>query len=329
MKQLIFLLSLLFCLESFVKVDEINSSVIQSDFNTIVSKKESKPITKNSYPIWLDKSNLIIAKFKINGSVTANAFIETGFQNPTFDKSFVLKNKAKLKLKLIATHKISCNYLMSNTQNFAIYQIKSNLKINDQNFSKGILVYDLRKTGYMNADLAIPLIAMGDIIELNIAKGYVRKLDRTELESYSKGFSAFEMEGGRYELFSLQSKLQIYDSLGRKEELTTKLILDTGCGNEFVLSTNYPLIRDFLKKSDRMLLKDSSRIVNSGYKELHVLMPTKVLFNQFELKNAPIIAVKTFVNSGNATGFIGVNFFKQFDIIFDYEKKIVYLKHND
>jgi len=78
-----------------------------------------------------------------------------------------------------------------------------------------------------------------------------------------------------------------------------------------------------------MLLKDSSRIVNPGYKELHVLIPSKVLFNQFKLNDAPIIAVKSFVNSGYATSYIGVGFFKQFNIIFDYEKKIVYLKQND
>jgi hypothetical protein len=135
----------------------------------------------NIYPIYMDKTNHIRTIFLVNDSIKANVLLETGIQNPFLDDSFM----EKLNIHLKPSPKTASKYLLKVVKDS--YVSNDSVKINGTYF-RGLTSQDTKHMGD-SIDIVFPLIDLGDIVELNIGKGYMKKLNRNELDSnYLKGF---------------------------------------------------------------------------------------------------------------------------------------------
>ena len=307
-----------------------DNSNLQTNSDSITTK-DSLVLPKGAYPIWLDEGNRIIAKFLVNDSIEATAFIETGTQNTSFSESFI----RKLNMVLDSSITFTSNYAASQNERIR-YRTQDSIKINDRYFGKGVRV---RSSGGVNADMDIefPLVDFSEIVELNIKGGYLKKLDREELDSIclEENVFSFDMRGTRYEFFSIEAKLEVFDTLGIKEEIFGSFLLDTGSAMPVVIHLNSAEGRSFFQKTERMELRDTARIKNPGYPQLKVLETDKVrLFENICISNIDYIfgigsGLDNYFKRHNIIGLLGAPLYKDFIVIFDYDRKKLYLKPNN
>ena len=128
----------------------------------------------------------------------------------------------------------------------------------------------------------------------------------------------------------MNTELIIYDTLNSKETLKGNFLFDLGAGNAFMLNKNSKKVKKFVNKSDRMILKDTTRINTKGKNELSIIIPDKIKLNNIIIKNSYIVAMKynSTEKSDKYIGLIGNSFFKEFVTIFDYDNHKLYLKPN-
>jgi hypothetical protein len=119
--------------------------------------------------------------------------------------------------------------------------------------------------------------------------------------------------------------LEIFDSCGIAEKLSGNLLLDLGAANAFYLYSNYPEVEQFLERSKRMKLDESSYKTSSSLKNINVLVPEIVHFQNVEIFENHIVSI----NSGrteNYFGIIGIRFLENFETTIDFSGNILILK---
>ena len=122
--------------------------------------------------------------------------------------------------------------------------------------------------------------------------------------------------------------MEIFDSCGIAEKLSGNLLLDLGAANAFYLYSNYPEMEQFLERSKRMKLDESSYKTSSSLKNINVLVPEIVHFQNVEIFENHIVSIKLF-NSGrteNYFGIIGIRFLENFETTIDFSGNILILK---
>jgi hypothetical protein len=136
------------------------------------------------------------------------------------------------------------------------------------------------------------------------------------------------MKGSRYEYFSIETTLTVYDSMQTKEEISGRFQIDLGCSNAFMLDLRKPEVNRFFNFSGRMLIKDSARIHNPGYTKVKALEAKQVCVSQIICtEDIYIIGINGFASK--ELGYIGCRFFNKYIVIFDFERKKLYVKQGD
>jgi hypothetical protein len=102
-----------------------------------------------------------------------------------------------------------------------------------------------------------------------------------------------------------------------------------GAANALFINRDLEQVEDFLIKSDRMLLKDTTKFKPKPHTKLSIIMPNEFSIGDIFCKGEFIVAMKMFGgNSGKYSGIIGNRFFSHFIVAFDYENNKVYIKSN-
>jgi len=300
----------------------IYTLIIILNLNSLFAQSEKIPLEK--------RKGHLYSEWKLNNTITAKIFLESGFPIIIFNEQFLQKHLNELALKLEIPSEDEFVSTWNNAKKTKIkYHINDTLIINRLPQIINAVVIDFSEIpSWKDYDIVYPIADLKGIIEINIKEKYMRILDTL---NYIKNFNVYKMKidentKGLY----LNTELSVYDTLGGKEMIKGDFLFDLGAGNAFMLNKNLKKVQVFVEKSDRMILKDTTRINTKGKKELSIIIPDNIVLNNIRIQNSYVVAMK--YNSTKASdkyiGLIGTSFFKEFITIFDYDNKKLYLKSN-
>ncbi len=292
------------------------------NFNSLFAQSEKIPLEK--------RKGHLYSNWELNNKISADIFLESGFPIIIFNEQFV--NKHLKELNLIMNTPSDVKYVSTwndNSKHKILYQINDTLVINGKTQIIDAVVIDFSKiNAWKDYDIVYPISDLKGIIEINIKEKYMKILDTL---NYIEEFNAYNMKidentKGLY----LNTELSVYDTLGTKEMIKGGFLFDLGAGNAFMLNKNSEKVQVFVEKSDRMILKDTTRVNTKGKKELSIIIPDNIVLNNIRIKSSYVVAMKynSTKNSDKYIGLIGNSFFKEFITIFDYDNKKLYLKPN-
>jgi len=290
---------------------------------TLIAQEEKHPLEM--------KRGHISSQWKINNNIEAQVFLESGFPKIVINEVFLNKHLKKLNVDLLeAPDKMNVALCGWKEKHKVLYIIKDSLIINGEKLKIDALVVNFSKIkAWKNYDIIYPIVELSGMIEMNIKDGYMKKL--SSAQHIAKDFNSFDFKvdkktRGPY----IEKSLRVYDSEGIKEELIGNYLLDLGAPNAFILDKNESKVKVFVEKTERMHLKDTTRINTKGKNELSIIMPKRIVFDKIEINESFVPAMKFIIatKSNNCVGCIGNAFFKKFIIIFDYDNNKFYYKPN-
>ncbi len=272
------------------------------------------------------KSGHLFSEWLLNDTIPTRVMLETGFPKVVINEKFVNKYlKGKVKMEK-APENTQIALWGRKGSNKVSYFIKDTLVINGKEIMIDALVSDFSSNkSWKNRDIVFPLRDLPGITEVNIKDQYMI-IDRSL--KYSSDYLEFNVEydEGTKGLY-LETSLNIFDSLQTKEILKGRFLLDLGAPNAIFLNRTNSKVENFVNQSDRMILKDTTRFKPNPRMNLSIIMPNKINIDKISLKGEYIVALNLFgKQSEKYIGIIGNHFFKNFTIIFDYERNKICLK---
>jgi len=272
----------------------------------------------------------LYSEWKLNNNITAKVFLESGFPIIVMSEKFIANYAKDLGLNIEIPPEDEFVSVWGNSGKTKVkYHINDTLVINGKSQVLDAVVIDFSEIkAWKDYDIVFPISDLTGIVEINIKEKKMRILEALNV---TKEFNVYDMNfdqntKGLY----LNMELNIYDTLGVKETLKGNFLFDLGTGNAFVLNKNSKKVREFVTISDRMILKDSTRIETKGINELSVIIPDKIGIENIVIKELFVVAMKynSTLSSDKYIGTVGNSFFKEFITIFDYDNNKLYLKSN-
>jgi len=275
------------------------------------------------------KSGHLSSEWELNDSLKAKVFLETGFPKIVISQSF-----AQNRLSNLQTEKASEDAKIAlwgnQTKIKILYFIKDTVKVNGKQKIFDALVADFSTVkSWKDYDIIYPIRDLAGAIELNIRDSYM--IVDKDLENLSSGFIKFKAKSDeKTKGLYINTSLIVYDTLNSKEELKGDFLLDLGAPNAIFINRNRPEVESFVARSDRFLLKDTTKFTPNRKIKLAIIMPNKLQVGSVSLKNNFIVAMKMYnsKNSSKYAGMIGNKFFRNFNMLFDFKNNDVYMKPN-
>ncbi|MFA8435453.1 MAG: hypothetical protein ACEPOZ_13115 [Marinifilaceae bacterium] len=288
------------------------------------------PAQEITLPLEMKGSHLS-SQWQLNSSIGANVFLETGFPKVVFNEIFVKEHLIELNVKMVEAPENKNISLWGGNRKYKVsYLINDTITINGKRVEMDALVVDFTPIkAWKNYDIIYPILDLKGRIEINIKDRYMKILDSAS--NLPEGFHSYKVNKDKdTKGLYLSTNLRVYDTLGGKEELSGNFLLDLGAGNAFMLNKNRQEVLTFVQQTDRMHLKDSTRIPSPGKRNLSIIMPQRIEIDNIEIKGTFIPALKFFASkkSNKYVGCIGNKFFRNFVLIFDFENSTIYLKPN-
>jgi len=276
------------------------------------------------------KSGHLNSVWQINDSIDAKVFLETGFPKIVVNESFAIKNLQAL-VQMEKASEDTYIALWGSKNKFKVsYVINDSLIVNGKKKRFDAFVVDLSTIkGWRDYDIIYPLRDLSGAVEINIKDNYMM-VDKA-VDNLSSDFIEFDAKADdRTKGLYISTSLQVYDTLNTKEELKGNFLLDLGAANAMFVNRNLPKVEEFVNKSDRIILKDTTKFRPNPRTKLAILMPNKIQVGNLILKKNFIVAMKMFKSktSSQYVGMIGNKFFANFIVIFDFNSNKVYMKPN-
>ena len=276
------------------------------------------------------KSGHLNSVWQINDSIDAKVFLETGFPKIVVNESFAIKNLQAL-VHMEKASEDTYIALWGSKNKFKVsYVINDSLLVNGKKKRFDAFVVDLSTIkGWRDYDIIYPLRDLSGAVEINIKDNYMM-VDKA-VDNLSSDFIEFDAKADdRTKGLYISTSLQVYDTLNTKEELKGNFLLDLGAANAMFVNRNLPKVEEFVNKSDRIILKDTTKFRPNPRTKLAILMPNKIQVGNLILKKNFIVAMKMFKSktSSQYVGMIGNKFFANFIVIFDFNSNKVYMKPN-
>lgn len=275
------------------------------------------------------KSGHLISEWQLNDSIQTKVMLETGFPKILISETYALKHLKGL-VKFEKAPENTAVRMWGNTSKTKVsYLIKDTLHLFGQNIVIDAFVADVSNIkSWKNQDILFPLKDLPGITEININAKYMIVDKKPEelsenCESYEVGFDK-NVKGPFF-----TNTLTVYDSLGSEEKLKGNFLLDLGAPNALFVNRDIEEVEDFVTRSDRMMLKDTTKFKPNPRTKLGIIMPNEFYVGNISCKGEYIVAMKMFGGkSGKYCGIIGNRFFSHFVVAFDFENNKVYLKPN-
>jgi len=290
--------------------------------NLLIAKEVKLPLEM--------KSGHLNSVWQLSDSIETKVFLETGFPKIVISESFAKMNL----LGKVHTQEASENAYIAlwgnNNKVKVLYHINDSLIINGKKEKIDALVADFSTIKSWNDYHVIyPLRDLTGAIEINISNKYMI-VDKC-LANQTSDFIKFKAKSdedtkGLY----ITTTLQLYDTLKTKEKLKGNFLLDLGAGNAMFLNRNLKKVEKFVSKSERMLLKDTTKYKPNAKTKLAIIKPKTIQFGSVALEDNYIVAMKMFksAKSNRYVGMLGNKFFSNFIVIFDFKNNVVYMKPN-
>ncbi len=282
---------------------------------------------KRKLPLEIKKGHLF-SEWRINNSVKTRVMLETGFPKIVINETFAKKYLTDIVEMKKAP--VGMNIALWGTQKKQkiSYVIKDSLVLNGRKIFIDAVVADMSASkSWKNRDMVFPLRDLSEEVEINIKDRYM--IIGKELEDLSNHLKLNVKYDKKLKGFYLPVVLDIFDTLQVKERLRGKFLLDLGAPNAIFVNRDRKEVEEFVKKSDRMLLKDRAKFTPKSHVKLAVLMPQEIHINDIILRDEHMVALKlSGKQSKKYVGVIGNRFFNKFIVIFDFKNNNVYLNRN-
>jgi len=263
----------------------------------------SNPIFTEKIPFELTKFNNIKVKTILNKKDTIFLTFDTGATDFYLIKDAIKKYLNPNNLKVLTMEDISDN-------NFKI----ENLEWNHQQ------VYPIETTGHETEGMFGWNMFEGKILEIDYDKNLMTVHDK--LPKISKDYEEFLMEFHKgYFLISI-------DIQNDKNKYKSKYLFDTGFQKAVMLDND--LLTKMVFPTDKLDVLKTTILHNSNNEEipLKTVKIQKLIFGKYTIENVPSELNAYNKPSGFETNFLGSDILKRFNIILDFQHKMVYLKPN-
>ncbi len=166
--------------------------------------------------------------------------------------------------------------------------------------------------------------ANSKIMELNISSKYMMPLTRQELELKKSKYKKYPMRNDGYgNMYAIDSELKVASNSKYYYSLEGDFLLDLGNASFLFLLEQHPAYKEFIDNSNIELRQGND---SKGRK-----MPVKAfLAKKCYMADVPFydvtIAITPQLPKFTTVGVLGLKFFEEFNVIFDFGEKILYLK---
>lgn len=276
--------------------------------------------------IRMGQSKHLYADFILQKKFPVKAMIESGIPFLVLDSTFVFNHMKELGISLVesnnvlnlAGNRFVCRYITNDT----IY-------LNNLYYKGKVLITDLTSKGvevmYPIHTFRNPDDANSQIIELDISSKYITPLTREELKMKKSKYKKFPMRNDGYgEMYAIDSKLEVLSSVSKRYySLQGDFLLDLGNASFLFLLDQHPKYQEFISNSDFKLQQGRN---NQGK-----LIPVKAFWTSKcyiadkSFSNVTI-AITQMLPKFTTVGILGLKFFENFNVIFDFEEKTLYLR---
>ncbi|WP_133249914.1 hypothetical protein [Marinifilum breve] len=269
----------------------------------------------------------LCSEWKLHDSIQAKVFLETGFPKIVINQKFAQNKLSDLKSEKAS--KDAAIALWGQQNKIKILSlIKDTLKVNGNNVMFDALVADFSTIkSWKNYDIIYPLRDLSGAVEINLSDSYM--IVDKNLKTLSPEYIKFEAKtDDKTKGLYINTSLKVYDSLNTNEELKGNFLLDLGAPNAIFVNRNLPEVERFVSKSDRLLLKDTTKFRPNPRTKLAIIMPDKFQIGNIYLTKNFVVAMKMFKSnkSSKYVGMIGNKFFANFNMIFDFKNSEIYMK---
>lgn len=271
-------------------------------------------------------SGHLAAYIKLQNSIDAKIMLESGIPFPILDSIFVFRNKENMNIQ-IDPSEISMNF---NGRKLRCYhQTSDTIFVNHQMRTGTTLIADLSSRGI---DMMYPIQAFVNpidfascIVELDIQRKFMRYISGRELSSIESQYEKFDMDNDELgKMYSFNSKFSVRDSTGRETVLDGRFIPDLGNVMFLALFENHSDVSDFIRCTNIQL--------QQGYNKKGMPLPVKVMpvyesvLGDKEMFSNITIITTPFYTQLKSDGFLGLDFLKHFNVVFDFSNNKFYLK---
>ncbi|MDP4281655.1 MAG: hypothetical protein Q8867_05835 [Bacteroidota bacterium] len=290
--------------------------------------EEKVAFSKDTFPFQMIGKHIVIRAI-MNDSVELSLLLDTGAQYPSFDSTFIAKNKNKLHLQLKPAHSAigTPSGIIKQSQKISGI-ISINAFAEKQNFSGVLMVADLRKSS-LNVDGIFPvyLLFNNKIVLMDMQHRYFRMISQDTLNNLKSHFSVFPLLGDQYSYFTVSSGINIDEVANHSVKMNGEFILDFGAPGFLYLYKIHPLVAAAIH-SDLKTRKIKGLSINGKDTVLsEVLIANQItLLDSMRFKNVKINLLNFKTNAPKQIGLLGNEFFKKFVIILDYRNKQFYLQ---
>ncbi len=328
-------MKIIFIITSFIIFAGCSSSPSRQPTQNIVSSGNTFIYPKDAYKFYFNGRHIIVQAI-INDSVETTLLFDTGAQSALFDSTFISLNKDKLGVSIekVKSQTITPAGVINITSQLSGELKFSALGINVSG-NMHIAIADLSETG-LNADAIFSAYWFfeNNIVLMDLEHQYFRMLSQDTLDSIKDQYSSFPLKGNPVTYFTVLTDVEI-STTKNDIKLSGELVLDIGAPGFLYLQTGERALRDTGSvipvnlPQDLKIIKTKSlswdpkkTIIRNIISTNHISMLDSLTFKNEEVN------ILDFRIAPQHIGFLGNEFFRKFQVIFDYRNSLFYLKPN-
>ena len=326
----------IYCIAIIIVLAGCSSSPTKETIHKDNTPKKTFIYPEDAYKFRFNGRHIIISA-TINDSVKASLLFDTGAQTPLFDSTFISLNKDKLgvTLKKVKSRTITPGGVI-NINNQMQGVLKFSTLGMDKEKKGRFDIADLSKTR-LNTDALFPAYWFfeNNIVLMDFEHQYFRILSQDTLDIIKNQYVVFPLKGNQVTYFTVPGDVEI-STESDNIKLKGELVLDIGAPGFLYLQAGKRAMRDNKGPIAPVILP----------KDLEVLTTTSLSWNPKKTIQRKIINTNqitmldslTFHNeqvnildfriTPKQIGFLGNEFFRKFQVIFDYKNNLFYLKPN-
>lgn len=251
--------------------------------------------------------------------------LESGIPYLVLDSAYVFAHQKELNLNLevrtvtmnLSGKRIKCRYLK-----------RDSIYINNLLYVGKILVGNLRSK---NKDLLLPLQKLTNVLdndtriyELDMQQGYLIALSHKSLNLKRREYQNLPMTNDAYKkMYAIKQKYTLSLSSGKEYSIKGDFLLDLGNAAFLFFLTQHPAFQKFIKETPVKVVQPKNRAGKPLPLKAFYAPKSKIGESLFK---GHTVGITSCLPRFSTVGILGLKYFQQFNVIFDFDNKRLYLK---
>ena len=294
---------------------------------------------KEAYKFIFNGRHIIVDAI-LKDSVEISLLFDTGAQSPIFDSTFISRNKDKLQIELKKTKGKTITPKGEIKFSSIINSKLEVIVLGDTiNVRKGFVnVADLSKTG-LNADTIFPAywIFHSKLVLMDIKHEYFIFLSKNIFDSIKSQFRVFPLIGNQVTYFRIPTNIDITVA-NENINIIGELMIDIRAPGLLYLQAGEKSLLDISKPLAPVNIPENLNIHRTqiyAWNPPSMIQENIFVANQISMldsmtfENENITILPEFRITPKQVGILGNEFFRKFEVIFDFKNKLFCLKPNE